>query len=390
MELYDDDFDYMRDGDEVYVSRGEDFDHATYYSEYEIVKTLGFGGFGKVVLGIHKKTGEQVAIKSTKASAIESVDDIMATFQENETLKALKHPGIVTIHNFFMIKKNLQAYFIMEYLEGGELLEYVAQKGRLSEEETRIYFAQIIDALDFCHRNKIIHRDLKLENIMKVTSSCDRVKIVDFGIAGLCAGRQSELTKAGSLNYMPPEIFKNKDVGASPDLDVWALGCMLYAMVIGNLPFVGKTDSELKKQIAEKNVEWPDERETGIKVTPEFKDLVFRILTKNPEKRINMYEIREHPWVKQESVGSMLEKEYEQKMRLQDQNAELNEIAEEDENEKFYTEDNTKGKIYQSSVKKGTKSGINTKAPSNSTKRSTATTGSKNSYSSKPSTLKKK
>jgi len=219
-------------------------------------------------------------------------------------------------HNFFMIKKNLQAYFIMEYLEGGELLEYVAQKGRLSEEETRVYFAQIIDALDYCHRNKIIHRDLKLENIMKVTSHCDRVKIVDFGIAGLCAGRQSELTKAGSLNYMPPEIFKNKDVGASPDLDVWALGCMLYAMVIGNLPFVGKTDSELKKNIVEKNLEFPDERETGLKVTPEFKDLVYKILTKNPEKRINMYEIREHPWVKQESVGSMLEKEYEQKMRL--------------------------------------------------------------------------
>ena len=81
MELYDDDFDYMRDGDEVYVSRGEEFDHATYYSEYEITKTLGFGGFGKVVLGIHKTTGEQVAIKSTKASAIESVDDIMATLE---------------------------------------------------------------------------------------------------------------------------------------------------------------------------------------------------------------------------------------------------------------------------------------------------------------------
>ena len=146
MELYDEDFEYMRDGDEVYASRGEDFDHATYYSEYEITKTLGFGGFGKVVLGIHKKTGEKVAIKSTKASAMDSVDDIMSTFMENETLKSLSHPGIVTIHNFFMVKKNLQAFFIMEYLEGGELLDYVAQKGRVPEEETRVIFIQIIEA----------------------------------------------------------------------------------------------------------------------------------------------------------------------------------------------------------------------------------------------------
>lgn len=69
---------------------------------------------------------------------------------------------------------------------------------------------------------------------MKVSHSCNKIKIVDFGIAGLCAGRKSEITKAGSLNYMAPEVFKKKDVGASPGLDIWAIGCILYAMVVGN------------------------------------------------------------------------------------------------------------------------------------------------------------
>lgn len=174
---------------------------------------------------------------------------------------------------------------------------------------------------------------MKLENIMKVSHNCDKVKIVDFGIAGLCAGRKSEITKAGSLNYMAPEVFKDKNVGASPALDIWALGCMLFAMVMGNLPFVGKTDSELKKNIMDIPVEWPNEKDTDIKVSAAFKDLVNKILTKNPEKRLSMYEIKEHHWVKQESVGSVLEKEFEQKMRLMDQNAELNEIAEEDDDE---------------------------------------------------------
>jgi serine/threonine protein kinase len=241
----------------------------------------------------------------------------------------LEHPGIVKIYKFFMVKKNLQAYFIMEYLEGGELLEYVAQKGNLCEEEARDYFSQIILAMAYCHSQKIIHRDLKLENILKVSNNCTKIKIVDFGIAGLCAGRKSEITKAGSLNYMAPEVFKRREVGASPQLDVWAIGCILYAMVIGNLPFVGKNDAELKKKICDEPVTWP----ADCTVSAGLKDLVIRILVKNPEKRYSMYDIKDHKWVTGESVSSGLAKDFEQRNKMEFGNDGLHGVIEEEEEE---------------------------------------------------------
>lgn len=116
----------------------------------------------------------------------------------------------------------------MEYLGGGELKQYIQNKGFLGEEEARDIFHQVVSAVAYCHNQKIIHRDLKLENILKVDNESNVVKIVDFGISGLYAGRKSQVTKAGSIFYLPPEIFEKKNVNASPALDIWALGIILY------------------------------------------------------------------------------------------------------------------------------------------------------------------
>lgn len=105
--------------------------------------------------------------------------------------------------------------------------------------------------MDYCHKQKIIHRDLKLENILKVNNDTNEIKIVDFGISGLFSGRNSDITKAGSVMYLPPEIFKYKNVSASPSLDIWACGCILYAMVVGKLPFKGKNEYQIIKKILE-------------------------------------------------------------------------------------------------------------------------------------------
>ena len=180
LELYDEDFEFMNNDETVYVSTGEDFDHSSYYSEYDITKTQGMGGFGTVVLGIHKETGEKVAIKITKANAIDNADDIDMIFAEAETLKVLSHDKIVKLHNCFLVKKTLQAYFIMEYLEGGELLDYVQKHKTLPEEEAKNYFLQIVDAMEYCHGQKIIHRDLKLENQLKVSNNCQKIKVSTF------------------------------------------------------------------------------------------------------------------------------------------------------------------------------------------------------------------
>lgn len=289
MELYEEDLRFLKDGEIVYVSRGEDFNFQTYYSEYTILKLLGQGGFGKVQLAMHKKTKQKVAIKITSIGGVNSEEDSLA---EAETIKALNHPNIVKVINFFIIKKLLQSYIIMEYLEGGELLNLMHEKKILTEEEARSIFKQIISAIDYCHKQKIIHRDLKMENIMRASNDSLTVKIVDFGVSGLFAGRKSEVTKAGSLSYMAPELLMKSNVIASPEQDIWAIGCILYYMVVGKLPFEDKTNTGLVKKICESAVDFPK----NFKLSPEVVDLITHMLIKSVEKRISMNEIKQHPW----------------------------------------------------------------------------------------------
>lgn len=178
-------------------------------------------------------------MKNTSSNS-DQIDEI---FKEAETVKSLSHPNIVKIINFFVIKKTLQCFFIMEYLEGkritqgGDLRELLEKEQSLSESDTLVIFKQILDAVVNCHNGKIVHRDLKLENIMKTNNHNNEIKIVDFGISGLCAGNNTEIIKAGSLNYLSPEILKGENMNSSFAMDVWALGCILYALVIGKLPF---------------------------------------------------------------------------------------------------------------------------------------------------------
>ena len=131
----------------------------------------------------------------------------------------------------------------MEYAEGGELMQYVEEKKGLGELETRTLFKQMISAIDACHMQGIIHRDLKLENVLFETKAMSRIKIVDFGIAGRCKGNNIEKTDAGTVRYMAPEVLEGSDTKANPAIDLWSLGCMLYCMVFYKFPFNGDTSA---------------------------------------------------------------------------------------------------------------------------------------------------
>ena len=129
----------------------------------------------------------------------------------------------------------------MEYADGGELASYVDERQGLSEMECRQIFKQLVSAIEVCHSQGIIHRDMKLENVLFESKARTRIKIVDFGIAGRATPSVSDKTDAGTLKFMAPEVLKGIDLKASPMLDIWALGVMLFAMFFYQFPFDGET-----------------------------------------------------------------------------------------------------------------------------------------------------
>ena len=197
-----------------------------------------------MLLGEHKITKEKVAIKTIKTEMIGSAADIDNIFVEAEILKSLNHDNIVKVHNCLTLE-NMQVAIIMEYLQGGELLAYVEKKGKLTEKEAKTFFSQMVRGILYCHQNNLIHRDLKLENMLLVNEAEEKIKIIDFGIAGAAANFKIEEMDTGSLNYMAPECFLNvKDKKIDGGVDVWAMGVILFGMLVGYLPFKGNNNAE--------------------------------------------------------------------------------------------------------------------------------------------------
>jgi serine/threonine protein kinase len=234
-------------------------------------------------------------------------------FTEAETLKSLNHRGIVKLYDCIP-SKNLKVIFIMEYLEGGELYEYLSQRGKLPEDEARIFFKQMVEAMVYCHERKIIHRDLKLENVLLVKKGHHQIKIVDFGIAGLGSNMSAAKMNIGTLKYLPPEILKNKLKVSHPAQDVWALGVILFAMITGTLPFNGETEDEIMNNICNGRVGYTKEMES--QVSFELKDLFTKIFNLDYLQRIKTIDMYYHPWTQGKRID--IKKEEERKVMFED------------------------------------------------------------------------
>ena len=193
--------------------------------------------------------------------------------------------------NAFLLNTNL--VIIMEYASGREVKEYLKEKGRLEESEALDIFVQLMNAMQHCHSLGIVHRDLKLENILFSNSSKKDIKVVDFGIAGLVRNNMGDKSKAGSLKYMAPEVLTEESTEARSSLDVWSMGCILYAMLCGDLPFTGKTVQEIVTKIKRCSYTFPQD----IKLSHYSKNLIQKILNPDYTKRITIKEMWEHPWI---------------------------------------------------------------------------------------------
>jgi len=263
---------------------------------YRFIKKIGEGSFAVVWLGEHILTKRSVAIK-----VVRPVDNDIKSFQtkmvrEIELCKKVDHPFIASL--FDVIQEPLCSSLVMEYSENGNLLEYVNNKGALSEQQARKYFSQIVCAVEYLHADcHIVHRDLKAENILLDRHS--NIKLIDFGLSKGFTDDEPYLdTACGSPAYAPPEMIIGKKY--SKAVDIWSLGVMLYAMVVGRLPFDDQSLKRVLKKIVYTQLEIP------ITLSAQLIDLLSKLLEKNPESRITIEKIKEHPWFSQSEYNSIV------------------------------------------------------------------------------------
>lgn len=222
-------------------------------------------------------------------------------------MKKLRHKNIIELHHTFVEGNKL--VMVMEYAGGGELLEFVTKRGRLSEFDSRKIMIQVTNAIHYCHNRGVIHRDLKLENVLfrerfelDDDSNDLFVKVIDFGIAGVCENGKQDKDTAGSIHYMAPELFEGVAVASSPALDTWSLGLMWYSMLYGTLPFYSDDEAELIEKIKKAKLTF----DKTVPVTEECKEVIQRMLERDADKRLDLEDFAEMAYYKYEDA-EMLE-----------------------------------------------------------------------------------
>ena len=255
---------------------------------YIISKTLGKGTFGKVKLAYNKDNkNEKYACKILLKSNIKDEDDYMRCKREMDILKKMHHVNVVRTYE--IISTETTYYIFMDFCAKGELFNYIVEKQHLSQEKSAFFYYQLINGIEYIHKKGVCHRDLKPENLLLTEKN--KLKIIDFGLSNYFKGNLLE-TPCGSPCYASPEmVMGNKYNGFC--IDIWSSGIILYAMLCGYLPFEEMENDEynevLFRNIVECNVDYPNEY-----ITPVAKDLLCKILVKDPKKRITIEEIKTH------------------------------------------------------------------------------------------------
>jgi len=255
--------------------------------EFVLGQKLGEGAFGTVRLGTNKQTGEKVAIKILEKIKMVNFDDKKRLEREINILKKIHHPNIVKL--FCVIETERQIFIVMEYIKGNELFQYIVLKRKLEEEEACYFFLQIINCIDYLHKLKITHRDLKAENII-IEQNKKEIKLIDFGLSNTYENGQLLSTACGSPIYAAPEMLEGKLYKGST-VDIWSAGVILYYMLCGNFPFEDVSNDNLYRKIIKGKFDIPKS------ISKDAKDLINKILVVNPNKRINIKDIKKHPWV---------------------------------------------------------------------------------------------
>ncbi len=286
--------------------------HRKSIGDWDFCKTIGAGSMGKVKLAKHRVTSEICAVKVVpRASKIwqrQHVNDPPArdqkelskrrkeyekelardrrTIREGALGRIMYHPYICRMYEMFPMTNHY--YMLFEYVSGGQMLDYIVSHGSLKEKQARKFCRGIASALDYCHSNNIVHRDLKIENIM-IAKTGD-IKIIDFGLSNLFDREHLLRTYCGSLYFAAPELLSAHPY-IGPEVDVWSFGVVLYVLVCGKVPFDDQSVSALHEKIKKGHVQYPGT------LSYDCVSLLSRMLVVDPKNRASLREVMSHPWM---------------------------------------------------------------------------------------------
>lgn len=222
---------------------------------------IGRGSFGKVFLAEFKHDKKLYAIKSIRKDVLIEADQIKSAMREKDIMFQCEHPFLVSLD--FLFQNDLRLYFVMPFVRGGELYKVFTAQKRFNEEQTLFFAAQLIVAIGYLHSKGIVHRDLKLENIL--LDHTGYIKIIDFGLAKILKEGEMSDTFCGTPEYLAPEMIDQQ--GHNKSVDWWALGVLIYEMLIGVTPFFNKNREVLLNKIQKAKLVFPDRKKYKIKYT---------------------------------------------------------------------------------------------------------------------------
>lgn len=257
---------------------------------YKRLQFLGKGGFAKCYEFECLNNNKIFAVKIVAKSTINKSSAKQKLKSEIKIHKSLFHKHIVKFEHVF--EDNDHVYILLELCKNKTLSDVMKKRKIINEFEARYYLSQILKAVNFMHKNKIIHRDLKLGNLFLDDGM--NIKIGDFGLATIIEfSGQLRYTVCGTPNYIAPEILEGKNSGHSYEVDIWAIGVILYTMLIGKPPFETEDVKETYKRIKNIDFSYP----SNIYISEDAKDIINKLLKLNPSERLKIEEIKQHPFM---------------------------------------------------------------------------------------------